>query len=73
MMPPAAPVSAPNRFLQLLSRAGLDWFLLALLGVVALAYARPGVGSHASEAGRSDRPPRYAVGQSGMSSSHPSQ
>ena len=48
MMPPAAPVSAPNRFLQLLSRAGLDWFLLALLGVVALAYARPGVGSHAS-------------------------
>ena len=39
---------APNRFLALLSRAGLDWFLLALIGVVALAYFRPGLGSKAS-------------------------
>ena len=47
MMPtPAA--AAPNRFATLLSRAGLDWFLLALLGVVALAYFAPGLGSKAS-------------------------
>lgn len=39
---------APNRFRALLARAGLDWFLLALLGVVALAYAWPGLGSKAS-------------------------
>jgi sodium/bile acid cotransporter 7 len=32
----------------LLSRAGLDWFLLALLGMVGLAYWQPGVGSKAS-------------------------
>jgi len=32
----------------LLARAGLDWFLAALLGVVALAYWRPGLGSTAS-------------------------
>ncbi len=38
----------PNRFVALLSRAGLDWFLLALLGVVALAYWQPGLGSKAS-------------------------
>ncbi|MFD1872866.1 bile acid:sodium symporter family protein [Hymenobacter bucti] len=38
----------PNRFTALLSRAGLDWFLLALLGVVGLAYWQPGLGSKAS-------------------------
>jgi len=38
----------PNRFAALLSRAGLDWFLLALVGVVVLAYWRPGLGSPAS-------------------------
>ncbi len=38
----------PNRFVALLSRAGLDWFLLALLGVVALAYWQPSLGSKAS-------------------------
>ena len=43
MIPPA-----PNRFAALLSRAGLDWFLLALIGVVLLAYLRPGLGSTAS-------------------------
>lgn len=43
---PAAP--GPNRFVALLARAGLDWFLLALVGVVALAYLRPGLGSRAS-------------------------
>lgn len=32
----------------LLARAGLDWFLLALLGVVALAYWWPSLGSAAS-------------------------
>ena len=46
MMPPAAP--APNRFAALLARAGLDWFLLALIGVVTLAYFAPGLGSKAS-------------------------
>ena len=46
-MTPALP-PAPNRFVALLSRAGLDWFLLALLGVVALAYYAPGLGSKAS-------------------------
>jgi sodium/bile acid cotransporter 7 len=40
--------AAPNRFIALLSRAGLDWFLLALLGVVGLAYWQPGLGSKAS-------------------------
>ncbi|MDO7846039.1 bile acid:sodium symporter family protein [Hymenobacter sp. M29] len=40
--------SAPGRLAALLSRAGLDWFLLALLGVVALAYFQPGLGSKAS-------------------------
>ncbi|WP_460501704.1 bile acid:sodium symporter family protein [Hymenobacter agri] len=47
MTPPPAP-AAPNRFVALLSRAGLDWFLLALLGVVGLAYLAPGLGSKAS-------------------------
>lgn len=42
------PPAAPNRFAVLLSRAGLDWFLLALLGVLALAYFAPGLGSKAS-------------------------
>jgi sodium/bile acid cotransporter 7 len=46
MIQPAAP--APNRFAALLARAGLDWFLLALMGVVALAYFQPGLGSKAS-------------------------
>ena len=49
MMPTPAPAT-PNRFAALLSRAGLDWFLLALLGVVALAYVAPGLGSKASPA-----------------------
>jgi sodium/bile acid cotransporter 7 len=39
---------SPNRFAALLSRAGLDWFLLALLGVVGLAYWQPSLGSKAS-------------------------
>jgi solute carrier family 10 (sodium/bile acid cotransporter), member 7 len=47
MTPTSAP-AAPNRFAALLSRAGLDWFLLALIGVVALAYFVPGLGSKAS-------------------------
>jgi sodium/bile acid cotransporter 7 len=46
MTPASSP--APNRFAALLSRAGLDWFLLALLAVVALAYVAPGLGSKAS-------------------------
>jgi len=45
--PPLSPPS-PNRFAALLARAGLDWFLLALLGVVGLAYWRPDLGSKAS-------------------------
>jgi len=48
MSPPAAPAPVPNRITALLARAGLDWFLLALLGVVALAYFQPGLGSKAS-------------------------
>ncbi len=45
----AAPVSAENRVVALLRRAGLlDWFLLGLVGAVALAYLVPGVGSKAS-------------------------
>jgi sodium/bile acid cotransporter 7 len=48
MSQPPAAVPVPNRFAALLSRAGLDWFLLALLGVVALAYWQPGLGSKAS-------------------------
>ena len=40
--------TASNRFAALLARAGLDWFLLALLGVVALAYFQPGLGSKTS-------------------------
>ncbi|MFD2720771.1 bile acid:sodium symporter family protein [Hymenobacter monticola] len=40
--------SASGRLADLLARAGLDWFLLALLGVVALAYFAPGLGSKAS-------------------------
>jgi len=46
--PAAAPTPGPNRFAALLARAGLDWFLLALIGVVVLAYVRPGLGSKAS-------------------------
>ena len=38
----------PNRLAALLARAGLDWFLLGLVGAVALAYCFPGVGSKAS-------------------------
>ncbi|HET9504423.1 MAG TPA: bile acid:sodium symporter family protein [Hymenobacter sp.] len=48
MTKPTPPPPAPNRFIALLSRAGLDWFLLALLGVVGLAYWQPGLGSAAS-------------------------
>jgi sodium/bile acid cotransporter 7 len=48
MNQPIAPSPTPNRFAALLSRAGLDWFLLALLGVVGLAYWQPGLGSKAS-------------------------
>lgn len=37
----SAPPPAPNRLTALLSRAGLDWFLLALIAVVAhLAFNR---------------------------------
>ncbi|MCC3152029.1 bile acid:sodium symporter family protein [Hymenobacter sp. BT770] len=45
---PQAPTSGPNRIAELLARAGLDWFLLALIGVVALAYFQPNLGSKAS-------------------------
>ena len=38
----------PNRLAALLARAGLDWFLLGLVGAVVLAYFLPGVGSKAS-------------------------
>jgi sodium/bile acid cotransporter 7 len=31
-----------------MARAGLDWFLLALIAVVTLAYFQPGLGSHTS-------------------------
>ena len=48
MNQPPAPSPTPNRFAALLSRAGLDWFLLALLGVVGLAYWQPSLGSKAS-------------------------
>ncbi len=48
MSPSSTPAPVPNRFAALLARAGLDWFLLALLGVVALAYFQPGLGSKAS-------------------------
>ena len=48
MHQPIVPSPAPNRFAALLARAGLDWFLLALLGVVGLAYLAPGLGSKAS-------------------------
>lgn len=48
MRQPPTPAPAPNRFLALLSRAGLDWFLLALLSVVGLAYWQPVLGSKAS-------------------------
>ncbi|GAA3930469.1 bile acid:sodium symporter family protein [Hymenobacter algoricola] len=43
-----APEKPAHPLVALLSRAGLDWFLLGLLGVVALAYFFPGVGSRAS-------------------------
>ena len=42
------PVPVPNRLTVLLARAGLDWFLLALIAVVALAYWQPGLGSSTS-------------------------
>ncbi|WP_400190541.1 bile acid:sodium symporter family protein [Hymenobacter sp. B81] len=45
--PPATP-SPATRFFALLARFGLDWFLLALLAVVALAYLAPAIGSKAS-------------------------
>lgn len=48
MAPTPPPAPNPARLSALLARAGLDWFLLALLGVVALAYLRPGLGSRAS-------------------------
>ena len=48
MMQPAPPPPAPNRIIDLLARAGLDWFLLALIAVVAVAYVAPGLGSKAS-------------------------
>ncbi|MDO7875761.1 bile acid:sodium symporter family protein [Hymenobacter sp. ASUV-10] len=38
----------PNRLAALLARAGLDWFLLGLVGVVVLAYFLPGLGSKTS-------------------------
>ncbi|GGF21344.1 bile acid:sodium symporter family protein [Hymenobacter cavernae] len=42
-------VAAPkSRFTTLLARVGLDPFLLALAGVVGLAYLAPGIGSYAS-------------------------
>ncbi|SNR59579.1 solute carrier family 10 (sodium/bile acid cotransporter), member 7 [Hymenobacter mucosus] len=47
--PPAAPLPPENRLIALLRRAGLlDWFLLGLVGAVALAYLIPDVGSKAS-------------------------
>lgn len=48
MKQPDPPAPAPNRLAALLARAGLDWFLLALVGVVGLAYWQPGLGSSAS-------------------------
>ena len=44
----ATPASAPGRLAALLARAGPDWFLLALLGAVALAWWQPQWGSPAS-------------------------
>ncbi|WP_303312476.1 bile acid:sodium symporter family protein [Hymenobacter sp. BT730] len=41
-------VSAAGRLGALLARLGIDWFLLGLLGAVALAYAFPELGSKAS-------------------------
>ncbi|GAB2940688.1 bile acid:sodium symporter [Hymenobacter coalescens] len=46
-MPPSSPASS-GRLAALLGRAGLDWFFFGLLGVVALAYLAPGLGSDAS-------------------------
>ncbi|GAA4008467.1 bile acid:sodium symporter [Hymenobacter fastidiosus] len=43
-----APEKPAHPLAALLSRAGLDWFLLGLIGVVALAYFFPDVGSNAS-------------------------
>lgn len=48
MIQPPVAAPAPNRLLALLARAGLDWFLLALIAVVLLAYYQPGLGSKTS-------------------------
>lgn len=47
-LPGPASTSTPSRFADLLARAGLDWFLLGLIGVVGLAYWQPALGSRAS-------------------------
>ncbi|MCC2546504.1 bile acid:sodium symporter [Hymenobacter sp. BT175] len=46
--PTSAPAASPTGISALLARAGIDWFLLGLLGVVALAWWAPGLGSKAS-------------------------
>ena len=48
MPPSTAPAATPNRFVALLGRVGIDWFLLGLILAVLLAYLRPGIGSDAS-------------------------
>ena len=48
MIQPKSSIPVPNRIAVLLARAGFDWFLLALIGGVALAYLLPGLGSKAS-------------------------
>ena len=47
-MLPMTSTATPNRLVTLLARAGLDWFLLALIAVVTLAYFQPSLGSKAS-------------------------
>ncbi|KAA9327567.1 bile acid:sodium symporter [Hymenobacter busanensis] len=52
-MTPAPPITTSTSAVSppsasLLQRLGLDWFLLALLAVVGLAYLQPGIGSKAS-------------------------
>ncbi|CAN5732082.1 bile acid:sodium symporter [soil metagenome] len=39
--PANRPVTNPQRVQELLARAGLDWFLLALIGMIGLAYLWP--------------------------------